>query len=263
MIQGVYIFYNDGPELLEACLSSLKHVTDKVLAIDGPYKEFPHTSIPSDKATLDVAYRLADEVIEAREWDDEVAKRNAYLIQKSGYYFMLDADEVVEGDKPKKLTKPNYRILLQTEKDGIWLPSYYNRLFRHHPGMKYHLKHNNLITKDGLSLSLPNDEVPIYPGLTIKHYPEKRPRVRQQDDGIFENRKVEKKIELPPNQKTPSSDLAETPVRLRYSGERVYHGYDGQVEILCNPGDLVYVSKRKSVQLLSDFPKDWVFIKEL
>lgn len=268
MILGCCIFYNDGPELLENCLKSLKTVTDRVLAIDGAYEEFPHTDFRSNAETLKVAQAYADNVIYAnRPWKDEVEKRNAYLVLKSqkDYYFMLDADEVVEGEKPANLTHATYRISLSTFKDGIWLPCYYNRLFRHHKGMRYHLKHNNLITKTGLSLSLPEDNIPIYRGLTIRHFPDSRPRARQEQDGIFETTKAEGKIELPPNQKTPVSDMAETPIRLRYNGEGIYRGFDGSTAnaILCNPGDLVYVSKRKAAQLQTDFPNDWIFIKDL
>ncbi len=271
MILGCMIFYNDGAEMIARALKSLKAVTDRVIAIDGAYVEFPHKDFRSDKDTLDAAKAIADDVIEAREpWKDETAKRNAYLRLKNerDYYLMLDADEVIEGEKPRPLVHPVYRILLSTQKDTMWLPAYYNRLFRHHRGMRYHLKHNNLITRDGLSLSIPADNIPIFDGLKIKHYPDERPRVRQEHDGTFENTKEERNVELPIDQKTPMSDLKDTPVKLRYNGDKPYHGFDSTPEmtstaVMCNPGDLVYLSKVKSEQLLKDFPTDWVFIKEL
>src|SRR5574343_171527 len=104
MILGVMIFYEDGPELLEKSLLSLKKVTDKVLVIDGAYKEFPHKDFLSSKECLKVVNSLADKVIIPESaWVDEIAKRNAYLTLKSqkDYYIMLDADEEIIGDKPK------------------------------------------------------------------------------------------------------------------------------------------------------------------
>jgi len=265
MILGVTIFYNDGAELLGNCLRSLKKVTDRVLAIDGAYKEFPHKDFKSNPETLAVAEQLADEVIPAQEWVDETAKRNAYLTLKSpkDYYLMLDGDETIEGEKPSKLKHPVYRISLSTQKDGIWMPAYYNRLFRHHKGMAYIKAHNNLLLKDGTSLSLPEPHIPIYEGLKILHTPEKRPKERQEDDGIFENTKEERNFQIPVNQKTPLSDFKETPICLRYNGERIYHGFDGHAEVQASPRSLVYVSRKKAEQLQKDFPKDWVLVKDL
>jgi hypothetical protein len=270
MILGVCIFYDDGADMLRRSLTSLKAVTDRVLAIDGAYAEFPHKDFLSQKSTSDIAKELADEVITPdRVWKDEVEKRNAYLKLKSekDYYFMLDADEVVEGGKPMRLVHPTYRISLSTLKDGNWFPYYYNRLFRHHRGMRYHLKHNNLITKQGISLSIPDDNIPIHEGLVIKHYAESRPRERQVADGFWENNKAERKIVLP-TQKTPACELSWTPVRLRYNGDKVYNGFDSKQDgssndITCRRGDLIYVTEAKAKQLQSDFPNDWVFIKEL
>src|SRR5512133_818427 len=172
MILGVTIFYDETPEMLSRALRSLKNVSDKVLAIDGAYKEFPHEDFRSKKETIDAAKSIADEVIEVTEpWADEPAKRNAYLKLKSekDYYIMLDADEVIEGEKPKGLVHPTYRISLSTLRDGIWYPCFYNRLFRHHRGMHYYLKHNNLITKTGVSLSIPADNIPVWEGFKILH----------------------------------------------------------------------------------------------
>jgi hypothetical protein len=271
MILGVCIFYDDGPALLERALTSLRKVTDKILAVDGAYEEFPHEDFKSGPQTLAIAKALADKVIiPAKPWKNEVEKRNSYLTLKSekDYYIMLDADEEILGDKPKNLTQPTYRIKLETKDGDIWLPCFYNRLFRHHKGMAYRDHHNNLVTTEGLSLTKSIEVIPVYSGLSIKHYPGERPQARQERDGAFERNRLENKTPPPPNIKTPASDFKATPIQLKYISDRPYSGYDGVSQretrsIVARQGDLIYVSKEKAAQLMKDFPKDWVKIKEL
>jgi hypothetical protein len=266
MILGCVIFYDDGPDLLKRALWSLKLVTDRVIAIDGAYAEFLHDNFLSKPDTLSVAKELADEVIvPERPWKDEVEKRNAYLVLKNpkDYYLMLDADEEIEGVKPIALKFPTYRVELRTQKDGQWLPGYYNRLFRHHKGMRYELTHNNLVTKEGISLTIPDTNIPICNVIKILHYPEQRPKSRQIQDGTFENTKAERQIILPANQKTPASEFTRTPVQMRFIGERIYRGFDGYDQLECRQNDIVYVSRQKREQLEQDFPTEWAFIKEL
>jgi hypothetical protein len=268
-ILGVIIFYDDGPELLERSLKSLKKVTDKVLAIDGAYREFPHKDFLSQKASLDVVKSLADQVIiPEKEWHDEPAKRNAYLKLKStkDYYLMLDADEEVTGTRPANLTHPVYRISLSTKRAGVDLAGYYNRLFRHHVGMRYHLTHNNLILKDGTSLSIPDDHIPICQDIKIFHYPEQRPQGRQEQDGHFEKVKEEGKIVLP-TQTTPAANVDATPIKVKYLGQTIYRGFDivnnQTVPVMCNQNDIVLLSRNKFYQLNKDFPGSWLLIKDL
>lgn len=269
MILGVCIFYDDGPALLERALSSLKKVTDKILTIDGAYEEFPHEDFRSKEETLKVALAFSDESIRAtRPWKNEVEKRNAYLKLKSNkdYYIMLDADEEILGDKPKNLKQPTYRIKLETKDGNIWTPCFYNRLFRHHKGMAYKDHHNNLVTTEGLSLTKSIEVIPVYEGLTIRHYPGERPIERQQRDGTFERARVENKTPPPANIKTPASDFKATPIQLKYLSSRPYDGYDGGKQprrVVARQGDLIFVSREKASQLQKDFPRDWAFIKEV
>lgn len=273
MILGCLIFYDDGAEMVSACLQSLKRVTDRVIAIDGAYREYPHKDFRSQADTMDVVKTLADEVIEAKEaWKDEATKRNVYLRLKSekDFYFFLDADEVVEGKKPiqETLKFPIYRIKLNTLQGEIWLPGYYNRLFRHHNGMKYHLKHNNLVTPDGLCLSEPENNIPIYEGLTIKHYPGRRTQERNERDGEFERNRTENGVDMPVIRRTPADALGIYTVRIKYLGVHPYRGYDRGINsesvrpMIMRQSDITYVTPEKAEQLLNDFPKDWIKIKE-
>lgn len=268
-ILGVMIFYDDGPELLERSLKSLKKVTDKILAVDGVYREFPHKDFLSQKASREVVDKLADQVITpSKEWYDEPTKRNAYLTLKStkDYYLMLDADEEVLGDKPTGLIHPVYRVSLTTNRAGVNLPGYYNRLFRHHAGMRYHLTHNNLILKDGTSLSIPDDHIPVCESIKIIHRPELRPQVRQEQDGHFEKTKEEKNIVLP-SQNTPATNVNATPIKVKYLGNDTYRGFDIvntlTVPVLCNQNDIILLSRNKFCQLNKDFPGTFLLIKDL
>lgn len=264
------IFYDDGPELLERALTSLKKVTDRVLAVDGAYREFPHKDFLSKKENRKIAKALADEVITPdKEWYDEPTKRNAYLTLKSekDYYLMLDADEEIIGRKPERCVHPCYRVSLSTFRSEQWLPAYYNRLFRHHEGMRYHLTHNNLVTPAGIALALPDSHIPICEDVTIKHYPGERSNERQAEDAVFEGRKEERLIVLPVMQATPDSTVKGTPMQVRYIAAAPYRGFDdvnGQsVNLNCRQGDLVYISREKWAQLQADFKGSWVLIKEI
>lgn len=104
------LFYNDGPELLQRCIRALKACKIKVIAVDGPWKEFvtaarqcgvelaPH----STDGCLEVARAEADLVIEAPDNIEaapygELHKRNIYIreVPVGDYVWYVDADEIM------------------------------------------------------------------------------------------------------------------------------------------------------------------------
>jgi glycosyltransferase involved in cell wall biosynthesis len=179
MIQAGIIFYNDTPQMLEKCLKSIQSHVEKIVAIDGAFKEFPHDKPWSTDGCLDIAHKYAHEVVETREaWPDQATKRNAYftLKREQDWYLILDTDEYLFNSIPDKLFGDCYRVLIERWMDPVWLTGLYCRLIRHREDIHYEGKHNHLIANG--KLIRPDDE-------TI---PEMNPEEKKKRDGrrVFE-----------------------------------------------------------------------------
>lgn len=64
---------------------------------------------------------------------------------------------------------------------------------------------------------------------------------------------------------TPTDFEMAHPFKLRYIGEEEYLGFDdnGNKEIRCKTMDIVFMSRDKARQLLSDFPSAWVYVSSV
>lgn len=147
MIFGCVIFYDDEPELLERCLMSLKVNSIPIIAIDGAFKEFPHTQVWSRNRTRDIAVGLAEIFIPAclGGWQDQMTKRNVYLdIAREHYVLVLDADEELTQWVEPDLTENFYAVKIQNEDHIMPAP----RLFRVSPALQYMGKHYTLMNGD-------------------------------------------------------------------------------------------------------------------
>jgi len=103
MIQANVIFFEDGPELLRQCFESLLGKVDSIIAIDGPFAEFPHESLISKDGCRELALEYANEVISKTDkaWSNQAEKRNAYFEATDegiDFHFVIDADEVLIGN---------------------------------------------------------------------------------------------------------------------------------------------------------------------
>ncbi len=107
---------------IERCLKSLVGKVEKIIVIDGAYKEFPHEKPYSTDGTIETARQYADVIVTANEpWENEIVKRNFYLrfVPVGTYWLRIDGDETLEGEFPKDMTEDAYMMLLyRTDKVG-------------------------------------------------------------------------------------------------------------------------------------------------
>ena len=154
--------WNDAPALRD-CAPTWLPLVDKVVAVDGVYRETVNATAPgSTDGSVELLRRLlprgvALEIVRppAGCWPDQLAKRNAYLarLEPGDLAFVVDADEAVaaEGD------------LRDFDGDVGWVrmrvPSTYKRsynqprLFRFRPGLEYRGRHHWLWLGDDLVAS--------------------------------------------------------------------------------------------------------------
>jgi hypothetical protein len=148
------IFWNDGPELLERCMSALRDNDLPIIAIDGAFREVMSIArIGESESTdgcLDVAAKYADSLVLAPKngWADEVEKRNRCLdhLQVGTYFTISDADEVLRPiilDAP--LSGPAYRMIEVCHMpDGKLKEHPYVRIWRREQDLVYKYQHCRL-----------------------------------------------------------------------------------------------------------------------
>lgn len=263
MIQGCVIFYNDGPDLLERCLKSLKGKVDRIIAVDGRYAEFPSLGKNwSTDGCQEIADKYADEVVvnSPLPWADQIAKRNRYLTLRDSrsYYFILDADEYFEGELPRNASGDVYSFNIYTHMDGHREPMVgcAMRLIRHQHGIKYDVKHA-FIWVDGKIINrheyLPNGRIQRLECGKIHHTPHARPVKWNQADGEYLRNRRENFADDPPlyhDSIRYEHDL----MRLRCNLDR-YGGFDRVLKknIQCVKDDFILVSLEEGDSLLNSF----------
>jgi glycosyltransferase involved in cell wall biosynthesis len=253
---------------MRKCLSALKGRVDKILLIDGAYKDFSHVNPYSGKDTLDVAKEYADILIEVTEpWEGEIVKRNEYLkyVPDGDYILMLDADEVLEGELPKELTKNEYSFI---EKHSIYHEQVI-QLFKKRPGMKYDQKHAWLFLDGNIINHMDyNKTSELILTATIRHLNHERPEIRQNADAkyLIQRDALRKERHTPAGfvpvmgEKKPEKK----PVEMGNISFRGKHycgtdmGTNKKIELF--EPKVISVSKQKAQQLLKDFPNDWELV---
>jgi hypothetical protein len=110
IVTAALAWYDEPVELLDACVRGLAGVADRVVAVDGVYRRFPHQreSSPPEQAAA-IAAAAMDIGIEsvvvtpARAWAGQVEKRSALLREASvgsDWIMVVDADHIVHADGP-------------------------------------------------------------------------------------------------------------------------------------------------------------------
>lgn len=144
MIISCVIAYNEE-RLLPGCLESLVGQVDEVVVVDGAFEHYPHEVARSTDATRAIAEAYGCRWVATpggKPWVNQVAKRNAYLVGKEGdWYFVIDADERVQGKLPLLQTGHHYAFMVHTwQGTRAWTP----RLFEHRGYTRYEGSHNAL-----------------------------------------------------------------------------------------------------------------------
>ncbi len=144
---ATYITYNDI-ETIQESIESVESKVDRIVVIDGKFRDFPGESWDSNDGTLEYLSGLNIDLISSLN-ADEVGKRNSYLDQLSDgdICLNLDADEVLVGDIPELDT--DIGLIDIFEYNDRRRHRRYNRFFRFRDGVHFHGKHYLMLDKDG------------------------------------------------------------------------------------------------------------------
>lgn len=150
MLVATIVTYNDI-ETIEACIDSVKDKVDRIVVIDGKYRDFPGEYEMSTDGTVEYIGSVAgDYNITFRfvERLDEVAKRNVYLayLKNGDVCLNLDADEMLTGDIPELDTDMGRIMIGERGQTRRHLRTC--RFFRFRDGLHYWGRHTLILDKD-------------------------------------------------------------------------------------------------------------------
>ena len=147
---GIVPSYNDRTTI-EACITSLLPVTNRIVAVDGRFSDFPGETDYSTDGTIEYLEGQGVEVIRAAGLQ-EVEKRNCYLVGQVGdWYLHLDADEEWTG--ALEIPDADMGIVKLCRARPIHYMDRV-RLFRHVEGLHYEKKHYWLHDGEGRTFAL-------------------------------------------------------------------------------------------------------------
>ena len=140
------ICYNDMP-LIEKAIKSVYDKVDKIIAVDGRYKDFTDWTGQwySTDGTIEFLANLPKVELRFAANLYESDKRNEYLkgLEDGQTVLVLDTDEIVEGDIPE--LKSDIGLVRFSELNDRREMRLATRLFKYRNGMKY----NTRFYKDG------------------------------------------------------------------------------------------------------------------
>ena len=132
------ICYNDMP-LIEKAIKSVYDKVDKIIAVDGRYKDFTDWTGQwySTDGTIEFLAGLPKVELRFAANLYESDKRNEYLkgLEDGQTVMVLDTDEIVEGDIPE--LKSDIGLVRFSELNDRREMRLATRLFRYRNGMKY------------------------------------------------------------------------------------------------------------------------------
>ena len=149
-IVACIITYDDFP-LIADCIESIISKVDKIVVIDGKYRDFPGKYKCSSDGTIEYLARVQKDnkiVLRFVSDVDEVTKRNIYFqyLKDGDVCLNIDADEVLIGSLPD--LKADIGLVRIGEDGDRRRHRRTNRLFRYKPGLHYWGKHTMLLDKD-------------------------------------------------------------------------------------------------------------------
>ena len=146
MLVATIICYNDMP-IIKDCINSIYDKVDKIIAIDGRFKDFPGQGWDSIDGTLEYLLGLDIDLISSYN-ADEVGKRNSYLNQllDGDICLNIDTDEILVGSIPE-LTA-DIGIIQVGEKGDRKRHRRTIRFFKYREGLHYWGQHKMILDKD-------------------------------------------------------------------------------------------------------------------
>jgi len=162
------ITYEDA-QFIAATLFSIAPHVDRIIVIDGAYRNFPHDvhlSVDGSMEIADTVLKRCFPHVEAvfistsEPWTSEAEKRNAYLnrLRDGEWFIVLDGDEMLVGDVKAGLKeiqasgKDAGRIPVYELRESMSIIKHVNnipRVIRFNPTMRYVKHHSNLIDERG------------------------------------------------------------------------------------------------------------------
>jgi hypothetical protein len=135
--------------ILKQCIESVYDQVDKIIAVDGKYKDFPNYSWYSTDGTIEYLSSLdkVELVFAADLFEDD--KRNVYMdmLKTGDTVLVLDGDEVVEGNI-RKLPLGTDIGLVQLGEPNRKYKRLATRFFKYRRGLRHNGIHF-IITIDG------------------------------------------------------------------------------------------------------------------
>jgi hypothetical protein len=147
MIYGCVITYNDMP-LIKDTVESITGKVDRIIVVDGRYRDFPEDSEYSTDGTLEYLSEVSNVRVIFKSGVDEVEKRNTYLEQVSDgdIILNLDADEVLVGEV--KSLNADFGIIDLHDGHCRHIQKRATRFFKYYEGMEYRHVHYTLYYND-------------------------------------------------------------------------------------------------------------------
>jgi len=175
--------FEEYPQLREHILAARRAAPHaEVVVVDGAFEAFPHESHVSQDGTLDIAYELAEHVIECRRaWVNEETKRSQYFIGGEGdSYLVVDGDEEVIGAVPTVVAATDASVLLK--RTNGCAPYSVFRYHKHGEGLRYYGQHNGVHRG---AHYVRRNECPTLRGFYLLHKFGVRGQEREERDGIY------------------------------------------------------------------------------
>ncbi len=130
--------YNDWP-LIKGCVESVINQADRIIAVDGKYRDFPDGSQYSTDGTIE--YLSSLDKVELYFAADlfEADKRNVYMdmLSSGDTVLVLDADEYVEGTIKKLPRGTDIGLVKLGEPDRRIHKRLATRFFRYRKGLRH------------------------------------------------------------------------------------------------------------------------------
>jgi len=147
MLVATLITYNDI-ETIKDCIESIEGKVDKIIVVDGKFKDFPGEENISTDGTLECLDSFPKIEILFTYGLDEVDKRNNYLneLKDGDICLNLDADEILEGEIPELTT--DIGIIQVGEQGDRRRHRRTNRFFRYRKGLHYWGRHTLILDEN-------------------------------------------------------------------------------------------------------------------
>lgn len=178
-IIGCMPVYNEEM-LLHKSLGSLQGACDRIIVIDGCYRDFPFINKQpfSTDQTMDIAQGMGAELIPCQiPWDTQAEKRSEFFKhgEPGDYYIFLDADEVLEGIPWIDESIRAYRVQCWNYKNRQ-VSQEVLRIFRHEKGIRFWGSHDGLYYGNDFVI---HRRCPVVRSCHIRHYKHLRTKERQ------------------------------------------------------------------------------------